>query len=481
MLTVQFGQCGNQLGNELFGKITSDIESRNAGLSFQANYDYSEASCERWFSGITKDGKRIARAILVDTEKKVVDKILGNQASNASWRYSSRNTICQSHGGGSGNNWAYGYCVKAKELENAFVDAVRSETEKSDRLDGFLGLLGCAGGTGSGVGSGSLELLRDEFATKTILASLILPFASGEVGTQNYNSLLTVAKFSDLADAVVLMENDQLLRVCTSVVGERRNEERFLEDMNVVAAEKLVSALQPVREVRNEANHFASTVTPHPGYKMATIKCTAPLKLSTRSGEQQRLAVNSREYESGSLKWQVHVRQLKHTLRIAGGAINHEVRLGSAGNSRTGTSARANAESVHHAYRRSIANMLITRGYSSVANIRNEIRCENNDPMTLEQLTESELYPAWIPKDRRLTHLHQRRRLLERDKFATLVTNNSQICESLDSMVDKAWNCYTNGAFLHRYKQYGLEDDDFLRAFAKVENVVKLYGELDGQ
>jgi hypothetical protein len=40
---------------------------------------------------------------------------------------------------------------------------VRRETEKCDRLGGFLSLLSLAGGTGSGVGAYITEALRDEF------------------------------------------------------------------------------------------------------------------------------------------------------------------------------------------------------------------------------------------------------------------------------------------------------------------------------
>ena len=176
MLTIQFGQCGNQLGHELFSKISKDIESRNAGVSVNDNYDYSETTFDRWFTGVTKNEKRTARAILVDTERKVVDKICGKKYANVGWCYSSENKIYQASGGGSGKNWARGYYVKAKDLENGIVEAVRLEIEKTDRLDGFLGLLGCAGGTGSGVGSRILEVLRDEYPTKTILGTFNFNF-----------------------------------------------------------------------------------------------------------------------------------------------------------------------------------------------------------------------------------------------------------------------------------------------------------------
>lgn len=474
MLTVQLGQCGNQLGHELFTKISKDIESRNPGECYEANYEYSEASCQRWFSGITKDGKRIARAILLDTERKVLDKIREKEQTNSQWRYSRRNEVYQAAGGeGSGNNWAYGYFVKSRQLEAETMEAVRRECEKCDHLDGFVGLLGCAGGTGSGVGSRVTELLRDEYPTKTILAIIVLPFSSGEVGVQNYNGLLTLGKFVDFADGIILLENDQLLRICTKSANQRiRAEARFLQDTNEVACEKILAVFQPIRGVSNGANFFVNKMAAHPAYKMATVKSTLPLKFSTKHE-----ANVTNVCETGSFSWQVHVKQLKHTLRIIEASSNNFEVVSDLGNSRIASKGQ---ESSHYVYRRSVANMLITRGSSNNLTNKNSFHKNDDDPaFCQDQLMEDTLYTSWSPRNQRLTHLHEKRGFLDREKFVALVANNSQICRSIDDIVDRAWKCYTHAAFLHKYKQYGLEDDDFLRAFAKMENVIKLYGELD--
>ncbi|XP_043286960.1 tubulin delta chain-like [Venturia canescens] len=471
MLTIQFGQCGNQLGHELFTKIAKDIESKNPGSSYEANYDYCEATCEKWFSGIAKDGNRITRAVLVDTERKVLDKIRDKEQTNCHWRYSRKNEIYQAGGEGSGNNWSYGYFVKAKQLEAEIIEAVRRECERSDHLNGFLGLLGSAGGTGSGVASRVIELLRDEYPTKTTLGILVLPFPNGEVGVQNYNGLLTLGKFVDFADGIILLENDRMLRICTKSANQRiRTETRFLQDINEVACEKILAVFQPTTGVRNEANYFVNRMAAHPAYKISTVKSTPPLKFSTKHAEN---VVNVCDTEPTS--WEAHVKQLKHTLRIIGASHNFEV-ISDVGNTKIAMKGSA-TESSHHVYRRAVANMLITRGNSK--NKNSSYKNHEDPTVSRAQLMEDTLYTPWSPKHQRLTHLHEKRRFLEREKFVALVTNNSQICETLDGLVEKAWNCYTHAAFLHKYKQYGLEDDDFLRAFAKVENVIKLYGELD--
>ncbi|XP_043585555.1 tubulin delta chain-like [Bombus pyrosoma] len=70
MLTIQFGQCGNQLGHTLFSEVSSDLECANTGVSYKANYQYSEDTFNKWFNGISKSNERLARAVLVDTEQK---------------------------------------------------------------------------------------------------------------------------------------------------------------------------------------------------------------------------------------------------------------------------------------------------------------------------------------------------------------------------------------------------------------------------
>lgn len=88
MLTIQFGQCGNQLGHALQSKIAQDIAVKQHGIAKQSNYNYIEQSFERWYDVDAKDS-RVARTILVDTESKVVKKLL-KDTNNQNWSYSKR-------------------------------------------------------------------------------------------------------------------------------------------------------------------------------------------------------------------------------------------------------------------------------------------------------------------------------------------------------------------------------------------------------
>lgn len=445
MLTIQFGQCGNQLGYDLLSKVSADLKSPNTGVSCGVNYEYTENTVEKWFDGIAEDDRCFARAILVDTEEKVVNKI--RKETNTSWLYRSSNIVCKcSDGGGSANNWAYGYCVNSKRLSNAVLNVTRRQIEKLDCFQGFLLLLSAAGGTGSGVGSRIVELLREEYVTKTIVATIVLPFTFGEVCVQNYNTILTLAKFCDKADLSILFENEKIHATCTNLL---QNSNTALHDMNDIIAENLLAVFQPTSDARYNANSLVSSVAAHPNFKFTTIKSTPYIPAT------------SLQYEP-THKWDVYVRHLKHALRVS----RSQAELT---NVRLKKPTASMSKHTFHMYSPCVSNVLVTRGKSV-----------GDDVVVTEDLQRKHLYPNWIALNP-FTHLHQERRILSRNKFLTLVTNSSEIHRPLDVYLDKAWNSYKCAAFLHQYKQFGWEDDDFLQAFAKVENIVQEYKSLKGQ
>lgn len=440
MLTIQFGQCGNQLGHTLFSEISTDMDCVNTGVTCKTNYQYIEDTFNRWFSGISKSNDRLARAILIDTEQKVINKIYNNKSNL--WTYSTKNVICQA-GGGCANNWAFGYLIKGYELSDVILNCIRQEIEKLDHFDGFLLLLSSAGGTGSGIGSYITKLLHEEYNKKAILNTTILPFSFGEVCTQNYNTLLTLAKLYNESDINILFENEQIYNICTSLL---KKSSINLQDMNKVISEKLLATFQPVNYEKYNINSLLSQIACHPSYKIAIIKSTP------------HIPVTSTSYEP-IYNWNSYIHHLKQTLRIPNlnsQLTNVELKMPS----------NLLSNSIHHTYATSVSNVLITRGTML-----------EQDLIMKNILKEKHLYANWNTIDW-FTHLHQNRKFLNHDKFLALITNNSQISYSLDIFLNKTWKSYVHSAFLHQYKQFGLEEDDFLQAFSVLENVVKEYKEL---
>ncbi|KAK2588171.1 hypothetical protein KPH14_004214 [Odynerus spinipes] len=439
MLALQFGQCGNQLGHTLFSKLSADIDAKKTGVPSNVNCHYIAEVFDKWFCGLTKDGKRLARAILIDTEEKVINKVTDNKCG--SWTYCTKNVLYQA-AGGSGNNWAYGYMEKGDKFSESTLEIIQCELEKLDHFDGFLLLLGSAGGTGSGIGSHMVELLREEYKTKYLVGTIVLPFLFGEIGTQNYNTLLTMVKFLDNADGIFLFENEDI-----HLTFKNSNMDVKLEDINDVISQNLSVVLQPINHIQNSLHLLMSRLIVEPCYKLASIK-TVPL-----------FSISSEHTATST--WQSYLYELKRMLKA------HIVTLDKTDMESKGSSHVSNTMASFQ-YGHSVSNILITRG-----------TCSDQDIITTDDLRYKHLYADWVTTDP-FTHLHQQRHILNQDKALAILTNNSNAYRSIDTLLRKAWNSYIHSAFLHHYKRFGLEDDDFLRTFAKIESVLKDYKELDG-
>lgn len=96
------------------------------------------------------------------------------------------------------------------------------ELDLSDRFDGFLlthsiviNYHNKAGGTGSGMGSYILEILKEHFPKKLINTFSVFPLLdeSSDVVVQPYNSILTLERLALDADSVIVLDNTALTRI----------------------------------------------------------------------------------------------------------------------------------------------------------------------------------------------------------------------------------------------------------------------------
>ncbi|CAM9996120.1 unnamed protein product [Sphacelaria rigidula] len=149
VVTVQVGQCGNQLGASLFNTLHqhctfATARGNNNDDPSRSNHDghpsappAAAAACRRSFF---RNNGRTARAVIVDTEPKVIQQIVadagksvrddgaqqsrylgreaggggrgqpgGGATGQGGWSYDSGTQVCCHAQGGAANNWAYGY------------------------------------------------------------------------------------------------------------------------------------------------------------------------------------------------------------------------------------------------------------------------------------------------------------------------------------------------------------------------------------
>lgn len=218
MITLQLGQCGNQIGFEFWKKLCAEhgISPDGVSDSIVKHHDkenFEENDRKDVFFYQADDNHYIPRAILIDLEPRVINTIKNTQFGKL---YNPENIFLHRDGGGAGNIWTAGYNC-GTTIEETLFDIIDREAEGSDSLEGFLVCHSIAGGTGSGLGSYMLEKLAERFPKKLIQTYSVFPNQdnSSDVVVQPYNCMLTLKRLILNADSVVVLDNTALERIAT--------------------------------------------------------------------------------------------------------------------------------------------------------------------------------------------------------------------------------------------------------------------------
>ncbi|AQK92693.1 gamma-tubulin1 [Zea mays] len=209
IITIQVGQCGNQIGMEFWKQLCLEHGIGKDGLL----EDFATQGGDRKdvFFYQADDQHFIPRSLLIDLEPRVINGIQNSEYRNL---YNHENIFVAEHGGGAGNNWASGY-HQGEQFVDDIMDMVDREADGSDSLEGFVLCHSIAGGTGSGMGSYLLETLNDRYSKKLVQTYSVFPnqVETSDVVVQPYNSLLTLKRLTLNADCVVVLDNTALNRI----------------------------------------------------------------------------------------------------------------------------------------------------------------------------------------------------------------------------------------------------------------------------
>ncbi|TNM96939.1 hypothetical protein fugu_015095 [Takifugu bimaculatus] len=235
IITLQLGQCGNQIGFEFWKQLCAEHGISPEGIVEEFATEGTDRKDVFFYQA--DDEHYIPRAVLLDLEPRVIHSILNSPYANL---YNPENIYLSEHGGGAGNNWASGYS-QGKKIQEDIFDIIDREADGSDSLEGFVLCHSIAGGTGSGLGSYLLEKLNDRLKTHWFFSSgfkiknhsvylpplrypkkLVQTYSvfpnqdeMSDVVVQPYNSLLTLKRLTQNADCVVVLDNTALNRIAT--------------------------------------------------------------------------------------------------------------------------------------------------------------------------------------------------------------------------------------------------------------------------
>nr|P34787.1 RecName: Full=Tubulin gamma chain; AltName: Full=Gamma-tubulin [Plasmodium falciparum NF54]CAA44265.1 gamma-tubulin [Plasmodium falciparum] len=210
IITLQCGQCGNQIGVEFWKQLCNEHNIDQEGIL--KNNNFLNEDRKDIFFYQADDEHFIPGALLFDLEPRVINSIQTSEYRNL---YNPENMFISKEGGGAGNNWGCGYS-QGHKVEEEIIDMIDREVDNSDNLEGFILSHSIAGGTGSGMGSYLLELLNDNYSKKMIQTFSVFPLLTNEssdVVVQPYNSILTLKRLILSTDSVVVIDNTSLNRI----------------------------------------------------------------------------------------------------------------------------------------------------------------------------------------------------------------------------------------------------------------------------
>ncbi|XP_026461219.1 tubulin gamma-1 chain-like [Ctenocephalides felis] len=211
MITLQLGQCGNQIGFEFWKRLCLEHGISPSGVLESFATDGVDRKDVYFYQA--DDDHYIPRAVLLDLEPRVIHSIMNSDYAKL---YNPENIFLSKDGGGAGNNWASGY-QQGDKLQEEVFDIIDREADGSDSLEGFVLCHSIAGGTGSGMGSYILERLSDRFPKKLVQTYSVFPNQEemSDVVVQPYNSMLTLKRLTLLLIVFVVLDNTALNRIAT--------------------------------------------------------------------------------------------------------------------------------------------------------------------------------------------------------------------------------------------------------------------------
>ena len=255
IITIQVGQCGNQIGNEFWKQLCSEHGISPEGIVDEKAINGDDRKDVFFYQA--DDDHYIPRSVLIDLEPRVINSI---QSSEFKHFYNPENIFISKEGSGAGNVWATGYS-NAQNVEDEIMDMIEREADGSDSLEGFMLIHSINGGTGSGFGSYLLEKLNENFPKKLIQTYSVFPNMSGDSGVvvTPYNSILTLKRLILNSDSVIVLDNGALYNIATERI---KLESPSMSQVNSLISTIMCSSTTTLRYPGYMNNDMISLIAP---------------------------------------------------------------------------------------------------------------------------------------------------------------------------------------------------------------------------
>lgn len=195
-MTIQVGQCGNQIGNQFWNLLLQEHENQ-----IESDHD----AMSSFFRVAPQRGglhEIKARAVLVDME---CGPLLETTRSPIGNLFDETQYIMDVYG--AGNNFGQGFVEYGPKYQEKLLESIRRIVEPCESLQTFMVTHSVGGGTGSGVGSYMFGLLEDYYPRTQRFSTCVFPSTNSSVVTSPYNSMLAAAELIEHAHCVFPLHN----------------------------------------------------------------------------------------------------------------------------------------------------------------------------------------------------------------------------------------------------------------------------------
>ena len=445
---IQIGQCGNQIGLNIFNNLIEEMKNSSEYLS--------QLICDSYFT-ISKTSKFQANSLLIDMESKVIDKCIKISEKNG-WNYIQDNIIYKQSG--SGNNWANGFFYHGPSVEKVFVETLSKFSEKFDTLDSCIIINSLAGGTGSGLGSYLAILMKDYFPEINLLNIAVWPNDSGEVVVNSYNTLLSISENYKVSDLMTVIHNQEIFDICKNIYKLKKID---FENLNSIISKHIINMMIPpsynlennYKSKSYRINSFISDIIYflgiNPKLKFNQI-------ISTPEVPPENLQFTNDSWNSLSKRGLQILKTGSNESKIDWSSFNAD---------------KINTNSIIEIYRGKNIQNMVDDDTNINNNISNQYKGKNNKLENINNLNDISCLKKYCnDMNVRESRYKDEHNINNYDKHLTILANSNLYCKNIQKCLTKAYEMYEYNAFIHQYEKYGLEKGDFIDAFSFCEQII---------
>ena len=438
VLCLHAGQCGVQVGAALALRVQNRLEACGTAGKKAPENPLASLVVRRADQGL------VPRFVAIDSEPKAVagaTKARGARPAAAVWTEGGRGGVFANgfHSVGGGARGSAEADHRGSLLDSA-MDAVRKWSESAASTPDVLLIHSLAGGTGAGLGTRLLEEMRDNGFQKAFLVTAsVVPLSCGESPLQAVNTALSLSALAEHTDAALLLQNDDAVRAAV------RSQQPGLQGANAYLAallERTLAAhgpegLTPLRDIVVEC-------APIPTLKFLEAHTSWPAV--SNAGGGSRVGIGAPPPRPPSRMAQSPPPTWREVLKSQLTPLVH----------------RTHADGVTRAM--SSASMALAAGTDADA----------AEALAELQLNRTFAHVPWQSQPWRI-RARPLPLLYGETRHLTVIANRSTAADVLDAAVERTTALNKAGAFVHHYARFGLDEDDWSHACARLSDVADAY------